>query len=80
MTIQTQVTWSFTTSQETIELVEAKGNELIAAGKEIGEAVVTTDPETAQTTVVRTWIDEATAQEWIAFVQVYDPVSAVILN
>jgi hypothetical protein len=80
MTIQTQVTWVQTTPQETVALVEAKGNELTAQGKEIGEAVVTLNPRNSQTTTVRTWIDEATAQEWIAFVQVYNPVSAVILN
>ena len=80
MTVQTQVTWVQTTPQETVALVEAKGNELTAKGKEIGTAVLTTDPENLQTTAVRTWIDEATAQEWIAFVKVYNPVSAVILN
>jgi hypothetical protein len=80
MTIQTQVIWSYTTSEETVALVEAKGNELTAEGKEIGEAVLTHDPDTQQTTAVRTWVDEPTAQEWIAFVQEYDPVSAVILN
>jgi hypothetical protein len=80
MTIQTQVMWAYTSSRDIFVLVEAKGNELTAAGKEIGEVMLTYDSVNQRTTAVRTWIDEAAAQEWIDFVQEYDPVSAVILN
>jgi predicted regulator of amino acid metabolism with ACT domain len=80
MTIQTQVIWAIPTPQETQDLVAAKGNELTAEGKEIGEPVISSDPELEQTTVLRIWIDRATAQEWIDFVQTYNPISAVILN
>jgi hypothetical protein len=65
---------------ETIELVTAKSAELAAEGKLIGEAVFTDNPDDRHTIVVRTWIDESAAQDWIAFIQVYNPVSAVILN
>jgi hypothetical protein len=80
MAIQTQVIWAIPTPQETKDLVAAKGDELTAEGKEIGEAVISWDPDLEQTTVLRTWIDQATAQEWIDFVQTYNPISAVILN
>jgi hypothetical protein len=80
MTVSTQVVWAYPTPQETIDAIDAQANELIAEGKEIGESVLTRNPENTLVTVVRTWIDETTAQEWIAFVQVYNPVSAVILN
>jgi hypothetical protein len=80
MTIQTQVMWAYTSSRDIFVLVEAKGNELTEAGKGIGEVVLTYDSVNQRTTAVRTWVDEVAAQEWIDFVQEYDPVSAVILN
>jgi hypothetical protein len=81
MTVSTQVFWNIPTPQETIDLLTAKGNELLAEGKEIGEAVLTLNPEnTQQVIVTRTWIDELTAQEWIAFVQMYNPASAAIIE
>lgn len=79
MSIETQVVWSVaTTSPETIAIVNAKAQELINQGKEVGNVIFT---RTSQQTIVnRFWIDSATAQEWIDFVVPYNPISAVILN
>jgi hypothetical protein len=78
MSIETQVVWSIPMAQETIDLINARAQEFIDQGKEIGNAVI--NSTSTQTTVNRFWIDADTAQEWIDFVVPYNPISAVILN
>ena len=80
MTVTTQVVWTYPTPQETIDLITTKGNELTAEGKGIGTATNVQGPELNQVTITRTWIDESTALEWIAFVELYGPVSATITS
>jgi hypothetical protein len=80
MTVTTQVVWTYPTPQETIDLITAKGNELIAEGKGIGTAINAQGPGPDQVTITRAWTDEPTALEWIAFVELYDPVSATIIS
>lgn len=78
MTIETQVTWSKPTDPAAMTLVQAKAKELADTGKEVGNVIIN-DGET-QVVVNRFWIDEPTANEWIGFVNVYNPVSAVIVS
>lgn len=78
MTTETQVTWSKPTDPTAMTLVQARAQELINAGKEVGNAVIN-DGET-QIVVNRFWVDTETADEWITFVNVYNPVSAVIVS
>lgn len=80
MTVSTQVVWNIPTPQETINAVDARADELIADGKEIGTATIVQGPEPDQVTYTRTWIDEPTAVAWVAFVESYGPVSATVLN
>jgi hypothetical protein len=80
MTVSTQVIWATPVPQETIDAIDARADELIADGKEIGTPVRVQDFQTNQVTFTRTWIDEPTAVAWVAFVESYGPVSATVLN
>jgi hypothetical protein len=78
MTVSTQVTWAAPMAQETIHVINLHGNELTEEGKEIG--TVDLQFTNNQVIAIRNWVDEATALEWLAFVQPYGPVSATIIN
>lgn len=78
MTTETQVTWSKPTDPATMSAVQTKAQEMITAGKEVGNVVIN-DGDT-QVVVNRFWVDEPTANEWITFVTGYNPVSAVIVS
>jgi hypothetical protein len=78
MTFQTQVIWNLPLGQSVKDQTTEKSNELIAEGREIGEAVYSEEGD--QEIVTRVWIDQITALEWIAFVEQFDPVSATIIN
>ena len=80
MTVTTQVVWSMTSPQETIDLLHARVTEHGADGKEVGTATMVKDYDNKQVTFIRTWIDEPTALEWLAFIQSYGPISAAVVN
>lgn len=78
MTIETQVTWVKPTDPATVSAIQAKAQELIAVGKEVGNVII--NEEATQVVVNRFWIDTPAADEWIAFVTGYNPVSAFIVS
>jgi hypothetical protein len=78
MSVQTQTIWQIPMSTEIKDQIEIKAQELTAQGKEIGNAVITTENNLA--TVVRTWIDNETADEWVTYVLTYNPVSSVVIG
>ena len=81
MPVQTQVNWLYATPMESIESAAAKGAELAAEGKTIGEAVFSDNPDDRHTIVVRTWIDESAAQDWVDYILAnFNVASAVIIN
>jgi hypothetical protein len=53
---------------------------MVTAGQTDGIPVIIDDsPVAGQETVNRTWIDTASAQEWIDFLQPYGPLSVQIV-
>jgi len=77
MSVQTQVIWNFPFDPDTTTEINARAQQLYDQGKEVSAPiVVNTD---TQQTVDRFWIDTATAEEWVAYVLTYNPVSAAIL-
>lgn len=79
MTIQTQVIWNEPMDQSIIDQINDKSLEFQDAGKEVAPGVVVDGPEADQKTATRFWVDTAAASEWIAFVEQFNPASAVIV-
>ena len=80
MTVTTQAIWTMPIAQSTLDACSAQVTIMVTAGQTDGIPVVTDDsPVAGQETVDRTWIDTASAQEWIDFLQPYSPVSAQIV-
>jgi hypothetical protein len=79
MTTQTQVTWNEPMDQAIIDQIGAKSVEMQDAGKEVAPGVVAEGPGANQKTATRQWVDTAAASEWIAFVEQFNPESAVIV-
>jgi hypothetical protein len=72
------VIWNLPIDPDTITAITARAQQLYDQGKEIS-APIFVNTET-QETVNRFWIDTVTAEEWIAYVLTYNPVSATILS
>ena len=72
----TQVTWSDTQTSSFDEIAD-KAFEMQAQGKTDGNWQKNTN-EDGNSTVERTWTDVPAAQEWIDFVNQFNPLSATI--
>lgn len=80
MTVTTQAIWTTPVAQSTMDACSAQVAIMVTAGQTDGIPVIIDDsPVAGQETVDRTWIDTASAQEWIDFLQSYGPVSAEII-
>jgi hypothetical protein len=83
MSVQTKTVWEDTVLDE--ELKQATGNKvatLVGQGKTDGIRFRTeNDPIAGQTTIIRTWVDQQAAEEWVTFINSLeaDPVSIAIL-
>lgn len=80
MTVQTKVIWDLPMAQETYDQVTARGIELFNEGLETSPAIINVDPANTQKTVDRFWVDNASALNWISFVETFNPVSAAIVD
>jgi hypothetical protein len=78
MTVTTQTTWNIPQDPNAITTIDAKAAELAAQGKEVSPFTVILGD--TQVTVNRYWTDTATAEEWIAYVLTFNPVSAAIIS
>ena len=80
MTITTRASWTSPVEISTIDALDAKVNLMVAAGQTDGIKVSTENsPVPGEFTIDRTWVDTAAAQEWIDFLQPFNPVSAAII-
>lgn len=80
MTITTRAIWTSPVATSTIDALDAKVNSMVAAGQTDGIKVSTENsPVLGELTVDRTWVDTAAAQEWIDFLQPFNPVSVEII-
>lgn len=78
MPVETQVIWNWPVDQATGDAIKAEAVAL--ADKETQPPQQTEGPGVNQMTVSRWWVDLATAETWVAFVEQYNPVSATIIN
>lgn len=82
MTISTNVVWLETEpSQADADAMVTQATTMTNEGKTDG--IYTSEkevPVSGQYTVTRTWTTTADAEEWIAFVLTYNPVSAEIVT
>ena len=81
MTISTEVVWTDTTPTESQGAeIQAQAAAMATQGKTDDVYTVEQDvPTVGQRTVTRTWTTTADAEEWVAFVLTYNPVSAAIV-
>ena len=81
MTISTDVVWADTTPTQTqADEIQAQSAAMAAQGKTDDVFTVQQGvPISGQRTVTRTWTTTADAEEWVAFVLTYNPVSAAIV-
>jgi hypothetical protein len=81
MTTSTDLVWENNTPTEsqTTEIL-AQAAAMTSAGKTDGTYTVQQEvPVPGQRTTTRTWTTTADAEEWVAFVLTYNPVSAEIV-
>jgi hypothetical protein len=78
MTVQTVVVWDPLVSQEVKDILDAAAAQAALEGK-TDNIPEQSDPP-APVTTVRTWTTLADAEEWIALVTLYNPVSATIVQ
>jgi hypothetical protein len=78
MTISTLVSWPQPLGVAQMSQVNSKIAEMVAAGKTDG--IFTHNPETEQPPIIitRTWTTVVDAEEWVAFVEQWNPLSATI--
>ena len=81
MTISTNVVWTDNTpTQSKIDEINAQAATMASEGKTDNIPIFQPEvPISGQRTVVRTWTTTADAEEWIAFVLTYNPISAEII-
>lgn len=80
MTTTTKGVWTVPIATITIDALYAKIDSMVAAGQTDGIKVSTENsPVLGELTVDRTWVDTAAAQEWIDFLQPFNPVSVEII-
>lgn len=80
--IKTHVTWQLQTptEQQLVEIRE-KAVIMIAEGKTDSTAISIDDPNHPFLRIIeKHWVNVDAANEWIAFVQQFNPVSAVIVE
>ena len=87
MSFKTQVIWNIDQLDQldplAVQQIDDYKVELHNQGRRVGPVDVRIDidgPEAGQKTVIHEWVDEATAQDWIAFISQLGPVSATILS
>lgn len=81
MSTTTTVIWNPIPAQSVLDSIDAQANAMKDEGKTTGQLIITWPGGTegvAPKEVVREWTTEPDAQEWINFVNTYNPVSAVI--
>ena len=78
MTIQTVVTWNPPASQECTDACAAAAAQAALEGKTDNKPI--RNPVPPPYTVSLTWTTLTDAEDWIAFVLQYGPVSATIIN
>jgi hypothetical protein len=83
MSVQTKTVWEDTVLNEELkQITGAKVATLMEQGKTDGIRLRTdNDPTAGQVTILRTWVDQPAAEEWITFINSLeaDPVSIAIL-
>jgi hypothetical protein len=81
MTISTDVVWADGTPTESQNTeIFAQATAMTNAGKTDGTYNVQQGvPISSQRTTTRTWTTTADAEEWVAFILTYNPVSAEII-
>ena len=81
MTISTEVVWTDATPTESQGTeIQAQAAAMASQGKTDDTFTVEQEvPSIGQRTVTRTWTTTADAEEWVAFVLTYNPVSAAIV-
>ena len=77
MTVRTQTIWNLPQDPAAKAACDARAAELAAQGKQ-ASALYVIMGET-QATVNRFWTDTATAEEWIAYVLTFNPVSSAVI-
>ena len=78
MSVQTQVIWNWPVDQATNDAIVTQLN--LVLDKETQPQQEQDGPGAGQKTKLHWWVDEASALDWIAFVEPYNPVSATIVN
>ena len=74
----TTVTWGADLTPAQSDLITTKAAEMAAQGKTDNNPVITNQPP--DLIVVRTWTTLADAEEWVAFVEQFTPISATITS
>ena len=82
MTTSTQIVWVNGAPNSTdLTAIQASAATMASEGKTDNVTVKQQDvPVVGQHTVVRTWTTTADAEEWIAFILTFNPVSAEIIT
>jgi hypothetical protein len=78
MAIQTVIVWDPIVSQEVTDILKSAAAAAALEGKT--DDLPENSPPPAPITVVRNWTTLADAQDWIALVTTYNPVSATIVQ
>jgi hypothetical protein len=76
MTIQTVIVWDPIVSQEVKDIFDAAAAQAALEGKT--DNLPEKSPLPAPVTTVRNWTTLADAEEWVLFVEEYNPISATI--
>jgi len=77
MTVRTQTIWNLPQDPAAKAACDARAAELAAQGKQVSNPYVIM--EETQATVNRFWTDTATAEEWVAYVLTFNPVSSAVI-
>jgi len=80
MSTSTEVVWQVGTPSSTDQsAIHVQAETMASEGKTDNVAVDQLNvPEVGQLTVTRTWTTTADAEEWVAFILTYNPISAEI--
>lgn len=78
--INTLVTWQELLVGDNKTEVTAKLAELKTAGKFVENTRIAVENSDGTTSIKRSWVDLAAAQEWIDYITTYNPISAVIVD
>jgi hypothetical protein len=78
MTISTLLIWNQPLGDEIMAQINSKVAEMVAAGKTDGISTSNPEEEWPPINTTRTWTTVADAEEWVAFVEQWNPASATI--